>query len=90
MTNVAKAMNIELIMNKNIAPPKNVKLPTANPYPAGHRGGIKAVAMAIPAIVFVISLYLLKATIRVSPPAIAIITSLTSGFVLANNSGVCS
>ena len=31
MTNVAKAMNIELIMNKNMAPPKNVKLPTANP-----------------------------------------------------------
>ena len=31
MTNVAKAINIELMMNKNIAPPKNDKLPTANP-----------------------------------------------------------
>ena len=38
--------------------------------------------MAIPAIVLVISLYLLRATIRVKPPAIAISTSLTSGFVL--------
>ncbi len=31
MTNVAKAINIELMMNKNMAPPKNDKLPTANP-----------------------------------------------------------
>ena len=51
-------------------------------------GGIKAVAIATPAIVLVCLLLLLIAIINANPPAIAIKTSRTSGAVLANNSGV--
>ncbi len=53
-----------------------------------QRGGINAVAIATPAIVFIDLFLLLKATIKANPPDNAIITSLTSGNVLASNSGV--
>ena len=79
-----------LMVNKNIAPPKYLKFIVANPYPAVHRGGIKAVAMAIPAMVLVNSFFLLRAIIKASPPVMAIKTSRTSGCVLAIISGVAS
>ena len=78
------------MINRNIAPKKYSKLPTAKPYPAVHMGGISAVAMATPAMVFVISLRLLSDIIKAKPPAIAIKTSLKSGFVRASISGVKS
>ncbi len=73
-----------------MAPAKNFQFQVAKPYPAVHNGGIKAVAMAIPAMVLVISRCLLNATINANPPAIAINTSRTSGWVLAKISGVAS
>ena len=63
-------------------------MPIASPYPAVHSGGIKAVAMATPAMVFVCLLRLLMAIIKAKPPAMAINTSRTSGDVLAKSSGV--
>ena len=49
ITNVANAIKMVLMVNKNIAPKKYPKLPVARPYPAVHKGGIKAVAIATPA-----------------------------------------
>jgi len=79
-----------LMVNKNIAPKKKLKLPVAKPYPAVHKGGINAVAMATPATVFVCGEGRLIATINAKPPQIAINTSRTSGLVLAKISGVAS
>ena len=76
------------IENKNIAPPKKCHLPVAKPKPAVHNGGINAVAIATPDIVVIAFERLLNAIIKAKPPAKAIITSRTSGAVLAINSGV--
>ena len=62
-----------------------MKVKVASPYPAVHRGGIRAVAMATPGITLPFCL-LLMATMPASPPNRAIITSYMVGLVRANSS----
>ena len=77
-----------LMVNKFIAPPKNIQLPFARLYPAVHRGGIKAVAMATPKITEAIVPFFVRAIIKAKPPKKAITTSRISGFVLPKSSDV--
>ena len=67
-----------------------MKLPFASPYPAVHKGGIKAVAMATPKITEAIVPFFVFATIKAVPPKKAIKTSRISGLTLPNNSEVSS
>ena len=50
-----------------MAPKKNLKFPKANPYPAVHKGGINAVAIATPGIGFPPSTLVMAIT-PTSPP----------------------
>ena len=83
-------MKIVLIVNKYMAPPKYSQLPIARPYPAVHKGGINAVAMATPKITEAIVPFLVLAIIKAKPPKNAIRTSRISGRVLPNNSELSS
>ena len=52
VTSVAMAINTVLIKNRYRAPNKKWKFRVASPKPAVHNGGIRAVAMATPGIMF--------------------------------------
>src|SRR5574344_2000452 len=58
----------------------------AIPYPTVHRGGIRAVAIATPAITVPVRSFLVCATMPAKPPNNAIRRSYVVGDVLANSS----
>lgn len=68
---------------------KKSNCPLANPYPAVHKGGINAVAMATPGMALLFSVRD-AATIPAKPPKNAINTSKTVGDVLDNISDCAS
>ncbi len=78
------------MVKRFIAPPKNDQLWFARAYPAVHKGGISAVAMATPKITLAIVPFLVRAIINANPPKKAINTSRISGFVLPSSSDVSS
>ena len=80
------AIKIVFIVNKYIAPPKYIKSPWDKPYPAVHKGGINAVAIATPKITLAIVPFLVLAIIKAEPQKKAIRTSRISGCVLTINS----